>query len=526
MPRFTTMPSPSCRQGFTAAGALCLLSVAGASLPAADWPEWGGRNQRNMVSDEKDVPDHFDPGKKKEGSEEIDLATTKNVKWVVKLGSQTYGGVVIGGGKLLIGTNNESPRDPKYQGDRGILMCFDEKTGKYLWQLSVPKHESGKVNDWEYLGITSTPFIEGDRAYLVTNRCEVLCLNMNGMANGNQGPFKEEAQYFAGPGKPPIEPGPTDADIIWRYDMMDELGVFPHNASNCSVLISGDLLYTCTSNGMDWTHINIPSPNSPGLIALDKNDGKLRGEENAKISQRVFHGQWCSPSLASVNGREELLFGGGDGFCYAFDPKPVQEGDTAYLKKIWWFDANPEEFKTKNGKKRKYPDPEGYSEIIATPVLYNNRVYVATGQDPEHGEGVGLLHCIDATKTGDITKGGAIWTYDKIHRSISTVAIHNGLLFVGDFSGFVHCLDAETGKVYWVHDAQSHIWGSPLIADGKVYIGDESGNLTILAEAKEKKVINTINMGAPVLSTPVFCNGVLYIASQTHLYAVQNGAGK
>src|SRR5271170_2570426 len=150
MPRFTTMPFSFRRPGLIAAGALCLIGVAGAVLPAEDWPEWGGRNQRNMVSDEKGVPDHFDPGKKKDGSEEIDLATTKNVKWVVKLGSQTYGGVVIGGGKLLIGTNNESPRDPKYQGDRGILMCFDEKTGKFLWQLSVPKHESGKVNDWEY----------------------------------------------------------------------------------------------------------------------------------------------------------------------------------------------------------------------------------------------------------------------------------------------------------------------------------------------------------------------------------------
>ena len=57
---------------------------------------------------------------------------------------------------------------------------------------------------------------------------------------------------------PPIEPGPKDADIIWRYDMMDELGVFPHNASNCSVLMVDDIVYVCTSNGQDWTHSNIP----------------------------------------------------------------------------------------------------------------------------------------------------------------------------------------------------------------------------------------------------------------------------
>ena len=48
-------------------------------------------------------------------------------------------------GKIFIGTNNENPRDPKHQGDRSILLCFDEKTGEFLWQLVVPKLASGKV---------------------------------------------------------------------------------------------------------------------------------------------------------------------------------------------------------------------------------------------------------------------------------------------------------------------------------------------------------------------------------------------
>jgi len=181
----------------------------------------------------------------------------------------------------------------------------------------------------------------------------------------------------------------------------------------------------------------------------------------------VFHGQWCSPIAgrgqrprgAALRRRRRRLL--------RLRSKPVQEGDTAYLKKIWWFDANPEEFKTKNGKKRKYPDPEGYSEIIATPVLYNNRVYVATGQDPEarRGRRPAALHRCDQDRR--LSPGRRDLTYDKIHRSISTVAIHDGLLFVGDFSGFVHCLDAETGKVYGCMMRRSHIWGSPLIADGR-----------------------------------------------------------
>ena len=140
----------------------------------------------------------------------------------------------------------------------------------------------------------------------------------------------------------------------------------------------------------------------------------------------------------------------------------------------------------------KYPAAEGPSEINATPVFYKNRVYVAIGQDPEHGEGVGNLTCIDATKTGDVTKTGKIWSYDKIHRSISTVSIdpNTGLLFVGDFSGFIHCLDAETGKVYWVYDMKAHMWGSTMVADGKVYVGDEDGDFVVLAANKEKKVLS------------------------------------
>jgi outer membrane protein assembly factor BamB len=512
---------------FMKKGSIILAVVFASSAFAADWPQWGGHPSRNMYSPEKNLPAQFDPGKPKSGSEEIDLATTKNVKWVAKLGSQSYGNVTVSGGKVFIGTNNENPRDPKHQGDRSILMCFDEKTGEFLWQLVIPKLASGKVNDWENLGLLSSPTVEGNRVYLVTSRCEVICLDTEGLKNGNDGDFKDEAQYVVGPGKPKAELGPKDADIIWRYNMMDELGVFPHNASNCSVLVVDDIVYACTSNGQDWTHSNIPSPNSPSFIALNKKTGELIGEDDANIGPRIFHGQWSSPSTGKVNGRQLIFFGGGDGFCYAFDAKPVKEGDVDYLKKVWWADCNPPEYKkTADGQPIKYPSAEGPSEINATPVFYKNRVYIANGQDPEHGEGIGHLSCLDATKTGDITKTGVIWDYKGIHRSISTVSIDpdTGLLFVGDFSGFIHCLDAETGKLYWTHDMKAHMWGSTLVADGKVYAGDEDGDFVVLAAAKNKKLLSETNFGAPVYSTPIVANGILFVSSTTHLYALGNSA--
>ncbi len=519
--------------------------AAGLVTRAEDWPQWGGNDPgRNMYSTAKGLPDSLNPGKMKKGTEEIDLATTKNVKWVAKLGSETYGNVVVSGGKVFIGTNNGVPRDKRHVGDRSILMALDEKTGAFLWQLVVPKLKAGKVNDWENLGLLSSPLVSGNRLYVVTTRCEVLCLDTEGQKNGNDGDFKDEANYFVKDTPKegsPIEVGPNDADIIWKYDMMDELGSFPHNGSNCSLLMVDGLLYVCTSNGQDWTHVNVPSPNTPSLIALDAQTGKLKGEDNAGIGPRIFHGLWSSPSAGKVNGRWQIFFGGGDGVCYGFDAQP-QRGDgspivpvlpgpeykreedktTDYLKKVWWADGNPPEYKSKNGRPFKYQEAEGFSDILATPVFYNNRVYVAIGQDPEHSEGVGRLLCIDPTQKGDLSKSGVVWDYRGIKRSISTCSIDpaTGLLFINDFSGYVHCLDVATGKVNWVYDMKAHMWGSTLVADGKVFLGDEDGDFVVLAADKSLKVLSETNLGAPIYSTPVVANGTLYVSTQTHLFVV------
>jgi hypothetical protein len=304
---------------------LIVFTLGAAGLQAADWPQWGGNDPgRNMYSRAKGLAETFDGGRFKPGTEEVDLTTTKNVKWVVRLGSQTYGNPVVANGRVFIGTNNAEPRDPKYKEDRSCLYSFSEATGEFLWQLAVPKLASGKVNDWEYLGIVSTPLVENGKVYLVTNRCEIVCLNAEGMRSGQHGPFMDEAEYLGGPGKPPIPPGPTDADILWRYDMMKELGVFPHNAAHSSIIRLGNALFSGTSNGMDWTHVNIPSPLSPSFIALDKQTGKLLAEDDAKIGPAIKHAQWGSPSLGEVEGRKQVYYGAGDGVLYAFDPVPVK----------------------------------------------------------------------------------------------------------------------------------------------------------------------------------------------------------
>ena len=440
---------------------------------------WGGTPQRNMASPIKNLPATWD------------IKTKKNVKWKVDIGTTSYGNPVVADGKIFVGANNENPKDPKITGDKGVLMCFRESDGKFLWQAVSDKLEP--AYDWPEQGVCSSPAVEGKRLYYVTNRAELVCLDTEGFMDGrNDGPFKEESHT-----------GPTDADIIWKLDMMKELGVSAHNMANSSPVVWGDYVFVETSNGMDENHEKIADPSAPSFIAVDKNSGKVVWKDNSPGS-RILHGQWSSPAIGEVDGTPQAFFPGGDGLLYGFDARTGQ--------KLWSFDLNPKDAVWP--KTRNYP--------IATPVFFDGKVFLAVGQDPENGEGVGHLYCIDPAKRGDITQSGRIWQFDKIRRSISTAAIADGLLYISDFTGFLHCLDAGSGKPYWSVDMLSSIWGSPMVADGKVYIGDEDGVVAVFQAGKELKKIAENNMGSAVYSTPVAANGVLYIMSRSELYALTN----
>jgi len=428
------------------------------------------------------------------------VKTGKNIKWVASLGSQSYGNPVVSGGVVLVGTNNEGLRDPKQAGDRGVLMAFKEATGEFMWQATFEKLTSGRANDWPYQGVASSPLVIGEVAYFTSNRGVVLAVDIQGFRDGeNDGPFKDEKLT-----------GQNDVDIIWQFDMMEEVGAFPHNLSNSSPNYNDNLLYVSTSNGQDESHVNIPSPKAPAIIAIDRTTGKLAWED-ASPGDKILHGQWSTPSVGMIGDTLQVVHGQGDGWIRGYDAKTG--------KKLWEFDLNPKDSVW----------PKTRNEVIGTPVIYQNVVYVANGQDPEHGEGVGHLYAIDATKRGDITESGRIWHYgaptkDSIRRSISTASIKDGLIYYPDFSGFLHVLDVKTGQPVWTHDMFAAMWSSTLVADGKVYLGDEDGDVVVFAAGRVKKILSEINMGTAVYSTPITANGTMIIMTHNELFAIQEGA--
>jgi outer membrane protein assembly factor BamB len=532
--------------------------------PNAAWNQWGGSPARNNTPVGHDIPTEWEIGDFDYRTGEWDKSGARNIKWVARLGSQTYGNPVVADGKVFVGTNNSGGWLKRYPGDvdLGCLLAFDVNDGKFLWQHSSEKLPTGRVHDWPLQGICSAALVEGDRLWFVTSRGEVCCVDTEGFHddNENDGPFKDEPVVAA-----------DEADVVWVYDMMKEMGVEQHNMASCSLTGLGDLLFVCTSNGVDFEHNYIPAPDAPSFFVMNKQSKDILWTD-ASPGLNILHGQWSSPAYGELGGEPQVIFGGGDGWVYSFAPEGDGKGNA---KLLWKFDANPKTSKYSLNRATR-------NHIIGTPVIYEGLVYVAVGEDPEHGEGAGHLWCIDPTKRGDVSPelafnsanpdqpiphkriqavvpeegdlarpnpdSAAVWHYswvdrngnakadfeETMHRTVGSAAIKDGILYIADFSGLFHCLDAKSGKVHWTYDMLSASWASPLVVDGKVYIGDEDGDVAIFRHSADPNVAmkeeggemvphyGEINMANSVYSTPIVAGNVLYIANRTHLFAIAN----
>lgn len=499
--------------------------------PPREWPMFGGTLARNMVNPSaRNLPAEWDVEE-----------TKKNLKWVADLGSKTYRGPAIADGRIFLGTNNQKPRDPKLVDakgnpiDHGVMMCFRASDGKFLWQAAHPRLAAGPVNDWPLEAIASVPTVEGDRLYYVSNRAELICARTD------------------------------DGSVVWKLDMIRELGVYPHNLAVCSPLIAEDHVFVVTGNGVDEGHLEIPAPQAPSFIAVSKHNGKVAWQSNAPTAsmpppvpgvgrekamldlrnrgELLLHAQWSNPAYAETDGVRQVVFPGGDGWLYAFEPRTG--------KLLWKFDGNPKNSVYSLGGKGTR------NEFIGTPAAHDGRLYIGVGQDPENQTGVGHLWCIDLAKAlskGRVNKdhdvspsnddfdpaspankdsalawhfGGANTSevrkktghHYRFGRTMSTCAVHDGLVYAADLEGILHCLDSRTGTLYWTHATDATTWSSPYVADGKIYLGNDEG-VFVFAHGNEKRLLATIEMGERIRGGIVAVDEVLYIAGEHKLYAL------
>jgi outer membrane protein assembly factor BamB len=471
-----------------------MIAAAQQPLPQSlegDWPMWRGSANRNAVSAETGIP------------AEWEAKTKRQVKWVARLGTQTYGTPIVSDDRIYIGTNNGGIFRPHSMGDKGCLLCIDARDGSLVWQATHDKLPSGDTHDYSEVGIVSGAYIDGERVYYVSNRSELVCADVRGFYdNENDGPFTSERFTEK-----------QDADLVWVFDMIGELSVFPHASAVSSPVGAGDLVFVCTGNGVgeEYTKVPapVPAPQAPSLIAVNKETGQVVWQRNDP-GTNILHGQWSSPAYGIINGVPQVVFGGGDGWCYGFEP------GTGNL--LWRFNMNPKDAVWGPGGK-------GGTKlsIVATPVIYNDKVFLGGGNQPSSCEGHGRLYAIDATQRGDITDSGRLWLVGgrQFGRTVSTVVIADGLLYAADVPGFLYCFDVNTGQRYWRYNTKGEVWGSPIVVDGKVILGNADGDVHVLKHSRKLERLAVNEMPDTIYTTPTPANGTLYIATHSRLYAIE-----
>lgn len=424
-----------------------------------------------------------------------DTSTGRNIVWSVELGDETFGRPVVAGDVVYVGTDNARQMNFAFQEESGVLIAFRVTDGAFLWQDVAPRVERG-LREFLLPSTTSAPYVEGNRLYYVTAEGQLRCLDTQGFRDGeNNGPYREEVFHDN-----------AAADIVWELDMCARLGVFPHEASNSEVLPVGDLLMVSTSNGQNEGHLRVPSPRAPSLIAVNKHSGEVVWRAIGP-GEQVLHGQWSSPEAANVNGRIQVLFGGGDGWLRAYDAASGHE--------VWRFDGNP-----KDARWLPRPGVLSRSSIIASPVFADGRVFIAMGQSPGHGNGPSLIYAISPNGQGDVTESRLLWTSREVGRVVGTPMVKDGLLYVGDLGGTIHCLDAATGAHVWKHETNEAIWGCLLLAGDRLYVGNVEGSMTVFRAGRRKELLAQIEMDAPLYSPPALIRDALYLATARRLYLI------
>jgi outer membrane protein assembly factor BamB len=248
------------------------------------------------------------------------------------------------------------------------------------------------------------------------------------------------------------------------------------------------------------------------VIAVNKHSGQVVWRAIG-AGDRVLHGDWSSPVAANVDGRMQVLFGGGDGWLRAYDAASGHE--------VWRFDGNP-----KDARWLPRPGVLSRSSIIASPVVADGRVIVAMGQSPGHGNAPSLVHAIDLNGQGDVTASKQLWTSRAVGRVVGTPIVKDGLLYVADLGGTIHCLDAATGAHVWKHETNEAIWGCLLLAGDRLYVGNVEGGMTVLRAGRRKEVLAEMEMGAPLYQRPALVGDALYLTTAKRLYLIAAPKGR
>ncbi len=463
---------------------LALLAVCTALASSSAWDRFRGPNGAG-VSQEANIPEHFGPG--------------TNVVWKTPvtegLSSPVFGGESI----FLTGIDGE------------LLTTFalDRKTGRIMWRRSIRRERSGKLRSPNNSASPSAA-TDGENVFAF---------------------FQDFGMVAYGP----------DGNELWRIP----LGPFnnPMGMGASPIYAEGKIIHVCDSETGSF------------ILAVDAATGEVAWRNERPYSLRgfstpVLYGPDQGGTQVLVAGSYELAaydLASGDkvwwveGLTWQLKPTPVLD-DNGYAYVLGWAGS------ADLGQQEEVPP---FSEMLASldgdgdGMLSRDELSGHFGRQVRNGLGnldldnsgfmeerdwvhhrrkrraLNAVRKIRLGGKGDMTKGAVQWLHYKSLPNVPSPVLYDGVVYLIKDGGILTALDAGDGSVLKqgrLRDAMGRYFASPVIADGKLYTADETGQVTVLKPGADWEVIRTNAMGEDVWATPVIMDGRLFVRTRTALY--------
>jgi outer membrane protein assembly factor BamB len=273
---------------------------------------------------------------------------------------------------------------------------------------------------------------------------------------------------------------------LWTRDIQKEYGQFGLQWGYASSpLLHEDSLYVQVLHGMK-------TDDASYVMRIDKKNGKTLWKVDRPTNAiRESPDSYTTPALLRYGKTTEIVITGGD--C-------VTGHDSATGKELW----------RANGLN---PDNNPSYRIVASPIIFDNIIYAPTRIKP--------LLALKAGGRGDITSSHVLWSTGN-GPDVPTPVTDGKYFYVVNDRGIMFCLDAKTGAEVYVQQRikPGTYSGSPVLADGKIYITNEDGLTTVVAAGPKFEVLAENPLNDYVLSSPAISDGQIFIRTSGHLYAI------
>ena len=305
---------------------------------------------------------------------------------------------------------------------------------------------------------------------------------------GNIYVFTVSAELFA------VSP---DNKIIWSRSLPEEYGaITTHGGRTTSPIVDGDKVIT-NALIQGWGS-DLGRPGNR-YFAFDKRTGQSIWVSSPQA--RHYDTNYSTPIVADVNGMRQLIVGGTDGQFYGLKANTGE--------KVWQVEVS--------------------KRAILNGALYRDGVaYITHGEENIGTTEMGMVAALDVTKPGTLAKESFKWITHGFLPTFPSPVMDNERLYHVDNGAIVSGFDLKTGKQLWQKSLGTLQKGSPVLADGKLYVATENGKVFILrpsatgVEVIDEDELPNGSLGTPeaIMASPIIANGRVIVTSMDAMYAI------